>query len=105
MAPIQTQQKDNIHIIKLPETVDNVTAKQLEIQFQGWANLPSQIHLLDCSDVQNIDTAFYRPLSLFQKALKDAGKQLTSAKLNPKILKQVTADGMVSVFNPIKPKT
>lgn len=104
MAPIQTQQKENIHIIKLPETVDLVTAKQLEIQFAGWANLPSQIHLLDCTEVQSIDQAFYRPLSLFQKTLKDAGKQLTTAKLNPKMLKQVTADGMISVFNPIKAK-
>lgn len=102
--PIQTQQKDNFHIIKLPEAVDNVTAKQLEIQFQGWTNLPSQIHLLDCSAVTSIDQSFYRALSMFQKSLKDAGKTLTSAKINPKMLKQITADGMVGVFNPMKSK-
>jgi len=104
MAPIQTQQKDNIHIIKLPETVDNITAKQLEIQFAGWVQVPCQIHLIDFSSTQQIDQSFYRPLGLFSKALKDLGKSLTSAKLNPKMLKQITDDGMVSVFNPIKTK-
>ncbi len=98
----QSEEKDGIHIVTLPSTIDSKNTPQLESAMQFWKKNRCHMHLLDLRQVTTISSSSFRPFVQFQKDLKAQDKILASINVSDKLLPALKLGGVDSIFNPLE---
>jgi chemotaxis protein CheX len=98
----KTEEKDNVHIIKLPPVVEATDATQFESMVKTWLLSSCAVHVLDLSDVRQLKSSVYRSLVLFNQQLRAHSKRLFALGMNAAVAGQVKNDGLTDVFYPVQ---
>lgn len=98
----QSEEKDGMHVVTLPPTIDAKNTPQLESAMQFWKKSRCVMHLLDLKQVTTFSQAAYRPFVQFQKDLKSQDKLMVSINISDKLLPALRAGGVESIFSPVE---
>ena len=99
------EEVDKVQVITCSGVLDvrePEAAQALDSNIKTWLLSPSDVHVIDCKGVQDIKQSVYRYLVLFNQQLKSYSKHLYFMNINPRLLTQLRADGLISVVVPVQ---
>lgn len=99
-SQFQAEEKDGIHLIQCPPIVES-KGSEMEAAVKTWLLAAAPVHVLDFKSTMQISQSAYRYFVLYNQALKSNGKNLYCVNLDQKLLGQLRADGLTSVFVPV----
>lgn len=102
MSQFQVSEADGIQTIVLPPDLNQNIVKDLESATKSWLMSSSEIHILDFKAVQAVHNLVYRPLILFNQALRQAKKNMFCTHLPDRLIPQFRQDGLLGVFIPVR---
>jgi chemotaxis protein CheX len=97
----QDGEKDGVHVITLPATVEVTEAAKADAMVKGWLLNPAKVFVLDMANVKVFKSSAYRSFVLFNQALKANNKNLYAVNVPTDIGRQFKADGLSTVFVPV----
>ena len=101
MDQFKTLENDGLHVITCPPTIESLAQNQLEAMVKVWLVATTNCHVLDFRNVVQFKPNAYRYFVLFNQTLKANGKTLYCVNISPKLMPQIRADGLTSVFVPV----
>lgn len=101
MSQFQAEDKDGVHVVLCPATIDSDDSAAMEAAVKTWLLSPSKIHVLDFKDVLNFKATAYRTFVIYNQQLKSHGKSLFVVNLNAQLQTQFKQDGLTSVFTAV----
>ena len=91
----------NVHLIKLPKSVDASNVESFERETAQWLLDPAILHVFDFADTIMIDQKFFRVISVYRRSLVKNGKFLASINMRADLIFTVSQMGMSAAFNPV----
>lgn len=101
MSVLSCTKKDGKQIVALPASLNGDVAAAFARDSQTWMLASELSYVLDFQNVVDVTPAFYRVVVEFARLIRKSGKSLCSTGMKPRILKQITDDGMRAVLGPV----
>ena len=100
MSSFQVATKDKVTLVKCPALLNQSAATEFFALSQNWMDHPTEIFILDFSEVQRLETAIFRPLILFFQTLKSKSCFLFTINVRPEIASVIQSNGLDGVLSP-----
>ncbi|MCM2281230.1 MAG: hypothetical protein NDI61_05215 [Bdellovibrionaceae bacterium] len=97
----QSQRVKHIHLIKVPSDVDKITLRLMDAQLDTWVKMDVALHVFDFKEVKTLAPEGYRSFAKFKQAIAKSPTQSIAINVGIKLMRQMSADGVTQVFNPV----
>ncbi|MCB0356702.1 MAG: hypothetical protein KDD40_06825, partial [Bdellovibrionales bacterium] len=95
------EEKSSALVMTLPSVISSNSANELEKNIKMCLLKKPDLHVLDFENVLEFDRANFKYVIEYKKNLDKVGKTLASINMSPMVRREISANGLNKVFNPI----
>lgn len=103
MSKLSSELIEGYLVVHLPDFFTPAVLDQLELHCKNdWLLTPAEMIVFDFSASTEIPQSLYRSIVQFKQSLRAKQKDLCSIHLQEPLIKQISKDGMQTVFTPVQ---